>query len=201
MTFNLTACGSDPEPQETAPLPPLVEEIVNYPDRAFGGTVPLWVQDLRRGDINRAGEEHEDKVLFAVMNHGENLDVLKFWANKFEINSTVANQLSTFFNEQAAVITDVDEDEVEKTAEVFSSVASKVTYYGLRKDKEYWLQVRDLETSEVEYEYYVLYTMDEELWDDTLEDIIKGIPDENKLLVQPILEKARDEDFFSGYNG
>lgn len=197
-------------------------EIMNRPGMALGTEVPRWVEAVLEGDNKSIAKalkiDLKEYQIFVFSNQGTDLEFLKTWTDQVDVQRQVANSFSMAVGQSAnAVFQGTSGDENKKKMAIDQTVKalSAMEINGLLKESQYWMQFRKPKQGvkitkkspdsayEYYYEYYVVFTMDRDIYDAQLDAALNGIEDnasETVLLKKalsenlraPLLDKAAD---------
>lgn len=197
-----TLKGNDPVMTTNRP------EIIDYPGFALGKEIPDWVIAVDEGSNKKVGKALDldtDKQLFVITNKGVDLDFLKTWTDQVDVRSEVANSLSTAVaNAVEATMsgTETSEIEKEKIYKQYSISLTNLELNGLKKEAQYWVKYRTLTEDGTavksdnkyvsEYTYYVVFSIDKDIYSEQLNAAINGVEDnasETEMLKKTLTEK------------
>lgn len=199
-------------------------EIVNRPGLALGTEIPRWVEAVLEGDNKNIAKslkiDLKDYQIFVFSNQGTDLDFLKTWTDQVDVQRQVANSFSMAVGQSAnAVFQGSSGDENKKQMAIDQTVKalSALEINGLLKESQYWMQFRKPKQGvkvnkkspdsafDYYYEYYVVFTMNRDIYDSQLDAALNKVEDnasETVLLKKalsenlraPLLDKAADPD-------
>ncbi len=172
------------------------ETLINHQAKALGSEVPEWVQKVIGGTRKDLQNDYPDAKIFTSTSRGENLDALKFWANTFDVNTTVASELNTYFSNEAGSISNASATELIRTADQLAAVSSTSRFNGLSKEAEYWLLWETADGDKV-YDYYVLYTISNQMFDESLDRILADLDEEARSVATPVYDRIKEEGLFN----
>lgn len=165
-------------------------EIVDYQGAMFGNPIPEWVMYVSEGQYSRLPEvmpNLKGKKVFIASQRGDNLDFVKTWSESNGIKTKVAEIFES--NIALAAETNLDGVQVKdkstttKSVKQLTEALTSVTYTGLEEQAHYWIQTEkkddDGNVIESTYEYYLVYAMDEELFDKQLEQAMSSVENLN----------------------
>lgn len=195
-------CASTPaapvasEPAEVVEPVDVVEEesyvakTLDSKAMAAGVSVPKWFEVSIEG-ASALKELYPDNEVLLIQVSGKNLEAIKFEAETFAANTELSRRLSTFVSSEAAQAGSSDgSTELKKAAEFLAAVFSKAEFSGLEKESDYWV-LREYEDGRI-YTYTVFYLMPTHLYNQQIDDMLTELPDEEREILQPILDKARE---------
>lgn len=199
-------------------------EIVDRSGMALGGDIPKWVEAVTEGDNKQVAKslkiDEKEKQIFIFTNQGDNLEFLKTWSDQVDVQRQIANSFSMAVGQSANAVlqgsSGADGTNVQRAIDQTVKALSAVEVNGLLKQAQYWIQFRKPKQGvkvskkskdsdfEYYYEYYVVFTMDRDVYDAQLEAALNGVEDnasETVLLKKalsenlraPLIDKTRDD--------
>ena len=199
-------------------------EIVDRPGMALGTDIPKWVEAVTEGDNKQVAKSlkinEKESQIFVFTNQGDNLEFLKTWSDQVDVQRQVANSFSMAVGQSANAVfqgsSGTDGTNVQRAIDQTVKALSAVEINGLLKAAQYWIQFRKPKQGvkvskkskdsdfEYYYEYYVVFTMDRDIYDAQLEAALNGVEDnasETVLLKKalsenlraPLIDKTRDD--------
>ena len=194
----LASCGTTREVVEVAPA---TFERLDWQGRATGSPIPEWV--LAVGDNNKREVvrqlELSGYMVWSFNASGDDLEFLESWTDKVELQSNVAQSVSSSIGRatQASLEAQqsIDETVKDKTLTDVTTVLSNVRVNGLEKIASYWVKTRSALTAkpssdtdwDVKYTYYSVWALKKELYEEQIDAAIKGI-DENTAQDEELME-------------
>ena len=199
-------------------------EIVNRPGMALGTDIPSWVEAVLEGDNKTIAKslkiDLKENQIFVFSNQGEDLEFLKTWTDQVDVQRQVANSFSMAVGQSAnAVFQGSSGDENKKKMAIDQTIKalSAMEINGLLKESQYWIQFRKPKQGvkvtkkspdsayDYYYEYYVVFTMNRDIYDTQLEAALSGVEDNasettllkkalSQNLREPLIDKIKDED-------
>ncbi len=169
--------------------------LVDHQGAAFGREVPGWVEYVGMGENSKLAGLYPDREVFPIHQRGENLDALKFWLNNVDASTEIARMLDTDVKNRTAAITSADQATVQRAADQITAIQNKAKFAGLRKENDYWTQTKNSE-GEVFFNYYVVYTMDKKVWQETLKRFLGELAPEAKEIITPVYDRVMEEGLF-----
>ncbi len=186
-------------------------EIVNRPGMALGTAIPAWVEAVLEGDnkvIAKALKiDQAESQIFVFTNQGNDLEFLKTWTDQVDVQRQVANSFSMAVGQSANAVFQGSSSETEtKRNQVIDQTVkalSAMEINGLMKEAQYWIQfkrpkqgvkiTKKSKDSDFDYyyEYYVVFTMNREIYDTQLQAALDGVEDNASETV--LLKKALSE--------
>ncbi|MBO5825224.1 MAG: hypothetical protein J6R03_01225 [Treponema sp.] len=205
------ACKSNKIKGEDPIIVTGVPEIVDYPGLALGKAVPDWVMAIDEGankKVSKALNLEKDTKIFVVTNKGNDLDFLKTWSDQVDVRAEVASSLEQAVAQSVQSAfegTDSTVQEKSRAFNIYSASMTNMTLNGLEKEAFYWIRTR-VKKPEVkkarkdsdyiyEYTYYVVFGIDQKLFDSQLEAAMEGIEDntdQTQLLKDVLTEKLHE---------
>ena len=149
----------------------------------------------------------EDKI-FILYNKRNDLDFLKVWTDQIDaraevassIEQTVAQTVESELNARQA-----DTQTKERKAKIYSASMTNLTLNGLMKEADYWIKTRtpktDVKTPEklsdydIEYTYYVVFSIDKTKFDRQVTAAMDEVPDnddQTKFLKEVLTKKLKE---------
>ena len=198
-------------------------EIVNRPGMALGTDIPSWVEAVLEGDNKSIAKslkiDLKEQQIFVFSNQGTDLEFLKTWTDQVDVQRQVANSFSMAVGQSAnAVFQGASGDENKKKMAIDQTIKalSAMEINGLLKESQYWIQFRKPKQGvkvtkkspdssyDYYYEYYVVFTMSRDLYDQQLDAALNGVEDNasetvllkkalSQDLRQPLLDKVKDD--------
>ena len=194
----LASCGTTRQVVDVAPV---TYERLDWQGRATGSPIPEWV--LAVGDNNKREVvrqlELSGYMVWSFNASGEDLEFLESWTDKVELQSNVAQSISSSIGRatQASLEAEqsIDDTVKDKTLTDVTTVLSNVRVNGLEKIASYWIKTRSALTAkpaadtdwEVKYTYYSVWAIKKELYEQQIDAAIKGI-DENTAQDEVLME-------------
>ncbi len=199
-------------------------EVVNRPGMALGSDVPAWVEAVLEGDNKSIAKslkiDLKENQIFVFSNQGTDLEFLKTWTDQVDVQRQVANSFSMAVGQSAnAVFQGSAGDDNKKKMAIDQTVKalSALEINGLLKESQYWMQFRKPKPGvkitkkspesayEYYYEYYVVFTMNRDIYDAQLDAALSGIEDNasetallkkalSQNLREPLIDKIKDEE-------
>ena len=198
-------------------------EIVNRPGMSLETDIPSWVEAVLEGDNKSIAKslkiDLKEQQIFVFSNQGTDLEFLKTWTDQVDVQRQVANSFSMAVGQSAnAVFQGASGDENKKKMAIDQTIKalSAMEINGLLKESQYWIQFRKPKQGmkvtkkspdsayEYYYEYYVVFTMNRELYETQLEAALNGVEDNasetvllkkalSQDLRQPLIDKVKDD--------
>ena len=194
----LASCGTTRQAVEVADV---TFERLDWQGRATGSAIPEWV--LAVGDNNKREVvrqlELSGYMVWSFNASGDDLEFLENWTDKVELQSNVAQSISSSIGRstQASLEAEqsIDETVKDKTLTDVTTVLSNVRVNGLEKIASYWVKTRSALTAkpaadtdwEVKYTYYSVWALKKDLYEEQIDAAIKGI-DENTAQDEALME-------------
>lgn len=190
-----------------------VPEIIDYKGKALGSEIPAWVKAVSDGAERKVYksldiERDEDKI-FLLYNKGKNLDFLKTWTDQVDARAEVATAIENTIAQtveselRTANINDVSTKE--QKAKIYSASMTNLTLNGLIKEADYWIKTRTpkadvtkpekLSDYDIEYTYYVVFSISRENFDRQMKAAMDDVPDnddQTKFLKEVLTQKLKD---------
>lgn len=183
-------------------------EIVDRPGFATGASIPGWVEAVLEGDNRKVSKslkiDDKEKQVFVFTNQGKDLEFLKTWTDQVDVQRQVVNSFSMAVGQSANAImqgrSDNETTVVNRAIDQTVKALSAMEINGLLKDAQYWIKFRRPKQGvkitkkstdkdfEYYYEYYVVFTMNREVYDTQLDAALNGVEDNASETV--LLKKA-----------
>ena len=136
----------------------------------IGAAVPAWYNKSRTA----VEKEFPGSYAFVMTRSGKNLKALQLLANKVDVGSAVAQEISVDVQNLVVSAVQGTDVSVEEYVETLSKNVSKAKISGLRKEQDWWIQktiVSEDGNDIVDYDYKVLYLVDKK----TIQDLINQV--------------------------
>lgn len=214
LTFSLSAFGK----KSVSGTPGKVKyntgkaELIDWKGQALGRPVPDWVGAVADGDkkaVKKSLGINNESMIFVLVKDGQDLDFLQTWVDQVDartevvssLEMTIANTVQT----ELAAQKNMDSETIEKKVKTYSAMATNLTLNGLQKVNDYWTKTRRLKTgikkgkTDADYEfkttYYVVYSIDANLYQDQLTSALKNIEDNDAstAMLQEVLSQKCSE--------
>lgn len=204
----LFACASTSK-SKAKDISPTVE-IVEHKGTAWGINQPDWVAEVI-GTVNQKSLCKAlgltDKKIWVLTRSGEELEFLQNWVDQVDARSEIAAAINqkiedTVIAELRGSDSKIDSKELER----ISKRAANVNTAGLEKETDWWTKTRQLnvnvkkakdETDYMyQYNYLVIYSMNEDLFrkqlNISLENIKNEIPNSEEL-IRKVTEEVMEQ--------
>ena len=194
----LASCGTTREVVDVAPA---TYERLDWQGRATGSPIPEWVlavADNNKREVVRQ-LELSGYMVWSFNASGEDLEFLENWTDKVELQSNVAQSVSSSIGRatQASLEAQqtIDDTVKDKTLTDVTTVLSNVRVNGLERIASYWIKTRSALTAkpaadtdwEIKYTYYSVWALKKDLYEQQIDAAIKGI-DENTAQDEVLME-------------
>ena len=186
MAVAVSAGFSKEKPKVVTKAPTLLD----WQGRAVGSEIPDWVKAV--GDNNKRKIIKEldlgDYQIWVFMARGKNLEFLETWTDKVELQSNVAQSISSEIGRatQATMEADqnLEETQINQTITDITTVLSNVRVNGLEKFGSYWVKngfanvkkPKKPEDYDVQYTYYTVWGVPKASFKKQIENAVKGVP-------------------------
>ena len=154
-------------------------QVLEHKGSRFGLAQPEWVSIVLDSPNQKTLTKALgiDKHIWVVTRTGSNLDFLQQWTDQIDARSEIAASIKQGISDYVgAKMEGEPEDSVEKTIARYSERAAMITLTGLNKETEYWTKTRSqLEKNAepiIEYNYMVIYSLDEKLYQDQIRMVL-----------------------------
>ncbi len=188
-------------------------EIVNRPGFALGTDIPSWVEAVLEGENKQVAKalkiDTSENQIFVFSNQGDDLEFLKTWTDQVDVQRQVANSFSLAVGQSANAVfqgKSGDEQKIQQAIDQTVKALSAIEINGLQKEAQYWIQFRKPKQGvkiskkskdsdyDYYYEYYVVFVMNREIYDNQLDAALNGVEDnasETALLKQALSENLK----------
>lgn len=189
VIFSFPACQKKEAVPQKAAMSVRRSEVIDYQGAKVGKEIPVWVEAVVDGDNKIIAKELklEGKKLWVFSNNGSDLDFLKIWTDKVDIQSEVAQSISNEIGRQSVAdiqaSSDLDEVTKKKAINDTTMTLSNVRVNGLEKNAQYWIKTRTPKVDKpktdddyvVEYTYYVVYSMETDSFELQMKEALKNV--------------------------
>ena len=168
-------------------------EVIDYQGLALGSAVPEWVIAIGDGSERRVRKSLDipnSKQIFILQNKGNDLDFLKAWTDQVDARAEIASSVEQTIAQTVQSEMEVrqaDTQQKEKAAKIYSATMTNVTLNGLSKEDYYWIKTRTPKVDvakpklatdyNYEYTYYVVYTLDKDLYERQVRQAMDDVED------------------------
>ena len=190
----LASCGSTLKLKGEEPVMNTGKpEIIDYQGLALGSQIPDWVIAIADGSQKRVRKSLDipnSKQIFILQNKGTILESLKVWTDQVDARAEIASSIEQTVAQTVQTEMEVyqsDKASMEKSAKIYSATMTNVTLNGLTKEDYYWIKTRtpkvDIKNPKLpsdyneEYTYYVVYTLDKDLYERQIAQAMDDIQD------------------------
>ncbi len=194
MGTMLASCGSTLKLKGEEPIMNTGRpEVIDYQGLALGSAVPEWVIAIGDGSERRVRKSLDipnSKQIFILQNKGTDLDFLKAWTDQVDARAEIASSVEQTIAQTVQSEMEVrqtDDQQKVKAAKIYSATMTNVTLNGLSKEDYYWIKTRtpkvDVKTPKLatdynyEYTYYVVYTLDKDLYERQVRQAMDDVQD------------------------
>lgn len=181
VTF--AGCKSNPKVKDISGT----TEILEHKGTRWGVAQPDWVETvlLTPNQKTLSKELGIDKHIWVLEKSGKNLDFLENWVDQVDARAEIASSIKQGVSDYVSAQMKGDSEEsVEKSLERYSARAAMISLSGLNKETEWWTKTRtrlDKKTDyEIQFNYLVIYSLDEKLYQKQIMEAFKDIGDEEK---------------------
>ena len=154
-------------------------QVLEHKGSRFGLAQPEWVSIVLDSPNQKTLTKALgiDKHIWVISRTGSNLDFLQQFTDQIDARSEIAASIKQGISDYVRANLDGEsEDSVEKTIGRYSKRAAMITLTGLNKETEYWTKTRtQLEKNAepiIEYNYMVIYSLDEKLYQDQIKMVL-----------------------------
>ena len=172
LVFSGCASKDEPEPKELEAK--VKSEVLEHKGTALGvNQLPVWVETYIAEGVLAVEKlsSYEGSYCFIGEEAGTNLDALQVWVSSFDIPSEIAANVSTRVNALfTGAASGSPDGEYGTYFENIVKTSSGASYSGARKVNDWWVMTRRYDPDQKknyvdEYRCYVLYTIDKDLLD------------------------------------
>lgn len=159
--------------------------LIDYQGATFGKEIPEWVVKIGEGQYSEevlapAMPGIEGKKVFVSVNRGKKLDFVKQWTDLVDIETEVAGIMERIAGKSVkANMIGSDDDDLQKTIDMYRNSLTNVRLTGLQKIASYWLKINIVDNkknvSDSFYEYYSVWGIDKNIFDNQLKEALKII--------------------------
>ena len=159
-------------------------EILEHKGTAWGTPQPEWVGTVLSTPNQKtlSKELGINKHIWVLTKSGKNLDFLKTWVDQVDARAEIAASIKQGVADFVGAQLSGDDTDVEEQVERYSARAEMVTLSGLNKETDWWSKTRsrvDKKSDYVEqYNYMVVYSLDEDLYQKQIKNAYKDLNDE-----------------------
>jgi len=189
-------------------------DIIDYQGGTFGSEIPAWVKAI--GDGNYSSEYLstvmpgvKNKKTFVVLSRGDNLEFTQQWADLVDVEVQVGDEMQRIVGKAVSAAqkgrakaegTKVDPTQSERELNMYKQAVSAVELNGLEKIASYWV-LKEVKAnkkaveSNVYYEYYAVWGMNQKIYDQQLAQALSNIQDntdEGKALKETLSLKLQN---------
>lgn len=199
----LISCGSTPKSDlkgAGAEMKAGKAQIMDYKGSDVGADIPAWVTEAAAGGnqkiVKKALGLEEDDKIWVVSARGKTLSFLREWTDQMDARSQIASGIEQTIGDAVKGVYGGSSDGENEEADVKQALdragirMTDITLEGLEKYTDYWTYAR-LKKPEVKkvtsdadynyfYNYYVVYTMKESVWQKQLKSAMKDMPDNDE---------------------
>ena len=154
-------------------------QVLEHKGSRFGLAQPEWVSIVLDSPNQKTLSKALgiDKHIWVISRTGSNLEFLQQFTDQIDARSEIAASIKQGISDYVRANLDGEsEDSVEKTIGRYSKRAAMITLAGLNKETEYWTKTRtQLEKNAepiIEYNYMVIYSLDEKLYQDQIKMVL-----------------------------
>ena len=174
-----SSCASTPKVKDLSGV-----EILEHKGTAWGTPQPDWVGTVLSTPNQKtlSKELGINKHIWVLTKSGKSLDFLKTWVDQVDARAEIAASIKQGIADFVGAQLSGDDTDVEEQVERYSARAEMVTLSGLNKETDWWSKTRsrvDKKSDYVEqYNYMVVYSLDEDLYQKQIKNAYKDLNDE-----------------------
>lgn len=148
-------------------------ELLDWQGSEFGKGVPDWVECVSSQNYEKlnALPESKDKSLIAVEGYGDDRDLLRIWVETDRASGEMTNRIEQAVTREAGTVASGNKDSNDakiKMAKAVTGAFSQSKINGFQRLSTFWTQVRKKVDGVVEYRYYALFGIDNDVLDEQL---------------------------------
>ena len=215
VAFSVIALASCGTTKETVKVVTGAYERLDWQGRATGAEVPNWVVAV--GDNNKRQIVKEldldGYMVWTFNSNGPDLDFLQNWTDKVDLQSNVAQSISTSIGRatEASLKAEqsIDATKSDKALKDVTTVLSNVRVNGLEKIASYWIKSRFSESAKPKadsdyktmYTYYSVWALKSDLYQRQINAAMQDLPENTaqdpllmKLITRSIDKAILNED-------
>lgn len=189
LSFTLFSCGSTAkvEKKEVAETPtpaklPVESVTYDWQGKSVGANIPDWVRFASQNDYDAisAMPEYKDKVIFFADGRMDDLEGVKLRTRDFDARTEFSKLLSdnVIAKSGNAYVKSGDEEAMRYIKEI-AATFSRTNFNGFKKEQSFWTLTRytdnDKKTVKDEYEYFVIHSMEKNLYQIQIDEIMGKI--------------------------
>ncbi len=203
VTFLLISCASNPKSKPPKDISPEVE-IVEHKGSAWGVQQPAWVSEVI-GTVNQKSLCKalglSDKKIWVLTRSGDELEFLQNWVDQVDARAEIAAAINQRIEDTVSAELRGSDSKIDsKELERISKRAANVNTAGLEKETDWWTKTRQLGVGvkkakdesdyTYQYNYLVIYSMNEDLFRKQLNNSLENIKNE---VSDEVIKKITDE--------
>lgn len=158
-------------------------EVIEHKGTVWGAEQPGWVLTVieKSSDQKSLGKALglSGKHVWVLTKKGKNLDFLKTWTDQVDARADIAASINQSVIDFVKGQEFGSEEEMNQVIEHISGRFSEASLNGLVRETDWWSKTRQLaEGSEdyvTQYNYMVIYSMDDELFEKHIKDAYKDL--------------------------
>ena len=180
-------CAAKPKKSKADPV------TLDWQGREVGVQVPDWVKAVAENNKRKIVKEFDldDYMVWVFNARGKNLDFLETWTDKVELQSNVAQSISTEIGRatQAAMQAEqnLNETKIDQTITDVTTVLSNVRVNGLEKFGSYWTKsgiakpgvkkIKSAADYDETFSYYAVWAVEKDRFQAQLDAAMTNLPD------------------------
>ena len=186
----------------------LAWEILDYHDKASGGSIPVWLSSYLEGGINAVEklEEFSNYFVFIGMNSGGNFNALEQWNESFLPELDFARLVTVRIEKRLlAAVKTYPDDEFGSYFIALIRSASDALWNGAERDSDFWLlrsfpEADDMVISRESFDFFILVKIRKPLLTTQIRRLFENIKPELPLTAdQQTAVNLVQERFFEGF--
>lgn len=187
----LASCASSPKPNISDASGKV--EIIEHKGTAWGTPQPSWVATVieKSSDQKSLGKALgiTGKKIWVLTKKGPNLDFLKTWVDQVDARADIAASIDQSVIDFVKGQEFGSKEEMQQEVEHVSGRFAMTRLNGLVRETDWWSRTRQMplgsEEYTTQYNYMVIYSMDEEMFEKHIKDAYKDVS--RKELMEGIL--------------
>lgn len=194
ILFVIVGCASTKLKDATGEI-----QLIEHKGSAWGTGLPSWISTVTEKSSDQKSLEKalglKNKKIWILQKKGENLDFLKAWVDQVDARADIAASVNQVVRDIILAQQFGTKEEMEQEVKQYSGRFAETALNGLVRETDWWSRTRQLpvgaEEYTTQYNYMVIYSMDEDLFEKHIKDAYED--SENEVLMKEILSKLMEE--------
>lgn len=166
------SCASVPSKPETA-AQVSGTELLDWQGSEFGKGVPDWVEYVSSQNYEKLSilPESKNKTLIAIEGYGDDRDLVRIWVETDRASGEMTNRIEQAVTREAGTVANGNKDSSDakiKMAKAVTGIFSQSKINGFQRLSTFWTQVKRKADGVVEYRYYALFGIDNNVLDEQI---------------------------------